>query len=35
MLVEDMHKEFYDYFEQIVKEAKSKQGCFFCSTMIW
>ncbi|CAI5737683.1 unnamed protein product [Peronospora destructor] len=22
MLVEDMHKEFYDYFERIVKEAK-------------
>ena len=25
MLVEEAHKEFYNYFDQIVKEAKSKQ----------
>ena len=27
-LVEEVHKEFYDYFDQIVKEAKCKWLCF-------
>lgn len=29
MLVEEAHKQFYDYFEPIVKEAKSKFVCIF------